>query len=87
MQEKSEEFDVISVKILPSEEGDTARDPTEATLWTERVETEGEKIGAGVDTVDTDEIFSRLGWRERILSRICNTLFQHVQDGRETYEK
>ena len=37
MQDKSEEFDVISVKILPSEEGDTARDPTEATLWTEKV--------------------------------------------------
>ena len=37
MQEKSEEFDVISVKILPSEEGDTARDPTETTLWTEKV--------------------------------------------------
>ena len=87
MQEKSEEFDVISAKILPSEEGDTARDPTEATLWTERVETEGEKTGAGVDTVDTDEIFSRLGWRKRLLSRIYHTLLQNVLEGRETYEK
>ena len=58
MQEKSEEFDVISVKILPSEEGDTARDPTEATLWVERVDTEGEKVDTEVETVDTEEIFS-----------------------------
>ena len=84
MQEKSEEFDVISVKILPSEEGDTARDPTEAALWTERIETEGEKTEA---RVDTDGIFSLLGWRKRILSRICHTLLQDVLDGRETYEK
>jgi hypothetical protein len=49
----------------------------------ERVEREGEKIGAGVDT---DEIFSRLGWRKRLLSRICHSLFQHIHS-RETYEK
>ena len=58
VHEKSEEFDVISAKILPSEEGDTARDPTEATLWVERVDTEGEKVDTEVETVDTEEIFS-----------------------------
>ena len=58
VHEKSEEFDVKSAKILPSEEGETARVPTEATWWVERIDTEVERIDTEVEKVDTEEIFS-----------------------------